>query len=78
MMEAVVLVDSIEKAKKFVSIAERFDEKMDLISDGHALDAKSIMGIFNINLSRPFTLRIYESGEKAENIIEAFREYIVG
>lgn len=77
MMETMVLLDSIGKVKKFVSIAEKFDEKMDLICGRNTFNAKSIICVFNMDLARPFTLRIYGNGRNTENIMEALREYIV-
>lgn len=77
MSEIVILLDSVEKVKKFVSITTKFESEMDLVSGRYIIDAKSIMGIFSTNLSKPIILRIYEEGEKAEDIIKALEEYVV-
>lgn len=77
MSETVISLDSVEKVKKFVSAATEFNSEMDLVSDRYVIDAKSIRGIFSMNLSKPMILRIYEKGEKAEDIMKALEEYVV-
>lgn len=77
MREKVILLDSIEKVKKFVSITTKFESEIDLVSGRYIIDAKSIMGIFSTNLSKPIILRIHEEGEKAEDIVKALEEYVV-
>lgn len=77
MSEIVILLDSIEKVKKFVSITTRFELDLDLVSGRYVIDAKSIMGIFSTNLSKSIILRIHEEGEKAEEVITALKEFIV-
>ena len=78
MREIIILLDSIEKVKKFVSITTKFESEFDLVSGRYVIDAKSIMGIFSIDLSKPIILRIYEEGEEAENVIKALEEYVIG
>ena len=78
MREIIILLDSIETVKKFVSITTKFESEFDLVSGRYVIDAKSIMGIFSIDLSKPIILRIYEEGEKAENVIKALEEYVIG
>lgn len=77
MREIIILLDSIEKVKKFVSITTKFESEFDLVSGRYVIDAKSIMGIFSIDLSKPIILRIYEEGERAENVIKALEEYMI-
>lgn len=77
MSEIVILLDSIEKVKSFVSITAKLESELDIVSGRYIIDAKSIMGIFSINLSKPIILRIHEEGEKAEEIIKALEEYVV-
>lgn len=48
-----------ENVKSFVSIVSRYSYDMDLRAGRHVVDAKSILGIFSLDLSRPITLEIY-------------------
>ena len=76
MREIEISLDSIDKVKNFVSITTKFDAEIDLASGRYIIDAKSIMGIFSIDLSKPIRLRIHEGRENADDIINALSEYI--
>ena len=54
-----VLLGTINDVKDFVNTVIRFDFDVDLISGRYAVDAKSIMGIFSLDLSKPITLNIH-------------------
>lgn len=47
-----------ENVKTFVNIVNRFDFDMDLRSGRHVVDAKSILGIFSLDLSKPISLEV--------------------
>ncbi len=48
-----------ESVKRFVNIMNKYDFDMDLRAGRHVVDAKSILGIFSLDLSKPITLDIY-------------------
>lgn len=77
MTETEVLLNNIDKVKSFVAAVSKFDTDMDLVSGRYTIDAKSIMGIFSMDLSKPIVLKIYEDGDKAAEILKALKEYIV-
>ena len=77
MTETVVLLDDVDKIKSFVVDTAKFEADMDLVSGRYVIDAKSIMGIFSMDLSKPIVLKIYEDGDKAEEILKALKEYMV-
>ena len=54
-----VCLDSIDKVKGFVNDISRFNTDFDLISGRYAIDAKSIMGIFSLDLSKPLTMEVH-------------------
>lgn len=56
-----VILNSIEAVKNFVQAVENTDSKLELVSGRYVIDAKSIMGIFSLDLTRPIELRS-ESG----------------
>lgn len=76
MSEVTILLNEIDKVKSFVNVTIKFDADMDLISGRYIIDAKSIMGIFSMDLSKPVVLKIHEEGEKAEEIVKALEEYV--
>ena len=71
-----VCLDSIDKVRGFVNDISRFNTDFDLISGRYVIDAKSIMGIFSLDLSKPIELTIHESDEMDE-ILKIIQPYIV-
>ncbi len=72
-----IRLQSIEEVKKFVSIMAQFNGYFDLISGKYIVDAKSVMGIFSMDLSRTLELRILETNEQESAIRCALEHYIV-
>lgn len=48
-----------EEVKSFVNIVNRYPYDMDLRAGRHVVDAKSILGIFSLDLSKPIVLEVY-------------------
>ena len=76
MKTVMISLNSIDKVKSFVNDISRFDYDFDLISGRYVIDAKSIMGIFSLDLSKPIELNIHAE-EEADAVIEAPKPYIV-
>ena len=51
--------DTLAKVKSFVNEVTKFDNEFDLVSGRYVVDAKSIMGIFSLDLTKPITLNIH-------------------
>lgn len=58
MHTATIMLSSIEAVKKFVNITNRYDFPINLTTDKYKIDAKSIMGVFSLDLSKPVTIQI--------------------
>ena len=71
-----ISLNSIDKVKSFVNDLTKFDTDFDLISGRYVIDAKSIMGIFSLDLSRPIDLNIHAE-VAAEEILTVLAPYIV-
>ena len=71
-----ISLNSIDKVKTFVNEINRFEAEFDLVSGRYVIDAKSIMGIFSLDLSKPIELNIH-SDNGAEDILEVLAPYIV-
>lgn len=67
----VVNLNSIEKVKAFVNKVTKFDEDLDLIRDRYVIDAKSIMGIFSLDLIKPIDLVVHTDDMDRFNIIKS-------
>lgn len=71
-----VILPTVDKVKEFVSLASKQDCDLDLVSGRHVIDAKSIMGVFSLDLSKPIDFVIHLDGEerdKMEVVFENFR-----
>lgn len=71
-----ISLNSIDKVKSFVNDLTRFDVDFDLVSGRYVIDAKSIMGIFSLDLSKPIDLAIH-SGDNTDEILEVIKPYLV-
>ena len=77
-MKAVdISLNSIEKVKTFVNLINRFDYDFDLVSGRYVIDAKSIMGIFSLDLSKPITLNIHADDANVEEVMSQLAPYMV-
>jgi phosphotransferase system HPr-like phosphotransfer protein len=78
MKTANVLLGTINDVKEFVNIVAGYDFDADLVSGRYAVDAKSIMGIFSLDLSKPITLNIHsENDAEAEKFLAAVSKFKV-
>ena len=71
-----ISLNSIDKVKSFVNNISKFNSDFDLVSGRYVIDAKSIMGIFSLDLSKPITLSVHSDTE-TEEILEALKPYLV-
>ncbi len=54
-------LNSYSKTKNFISSVSKFDEDIDLISGRYVIDAKSVMGLFTLDLSKDIIVKIHTS-----------------
>jgi phosphotransferase system HPr-like phosphotransfer protein len=73
-----ISLNSIDKVKSFVNDLMKFDTDFDLVSGRYVVDAKSIMGIFSLDLSKPIELNIQaDEGPELDKILAALAPYII-
>lgn len=75
MQEIQISLKSINDVKQFVQTLTMFDGEFELISGKYIVDAKSILGLFSVDLSKPVTLRIEVTDSKLEDILNAISKY---
>ena len=68
--------DTLAKVKSFVNEVTKFDNEFDLVSGRYVVDAKSIMGIFSLDLSKPITLNIH-TDENVDKILDTLKDYLI-
>ena len=72
-----ISLNSIDKVKSFVNAITQYEYDFDLISGRYVIDAKSIMGIFSLDLSKPIDLAIHADGDALQTVLDVLAPYIV-
>jgi phosphotransferase system HPr-like phosphotransfer protein len=76
MQTITVKLDTVQKVKGFVNTVAPLEGDIDLAGERYVVDAKSIMGIFSLDLSKPLTLTIHNPAT-AERLVPLMAEYTV-
>lgn len=71
-----ISLNSIDKVKNFVNIITAFDGDFDLSSDRYVVDAKSIMGIFSLDLGKTLRLDVRDENQ-VDAITEKLKDFVV-
>ena len=71
-----VSLSSIDKVKAFVNDISGFQADFDLVAGRYVIDAKSIMGIFSLDLSKPIELDIYGK-DNLDEVVAALKLFEV-
>lgn len=67
-----IKINTIEKVKDFVNLVSTYDSSFDLLEGRYIIDAKSIMGVFSMNLAKPLVMQIHDDSVD----INDFKDYI--
>ncbi len=70
-----IRLKTLEDVRNFVNIVTRYDIDIDLSSGRYVVDAKSIMGIFSLDLLSPITLTAHS--ENTEKLFGELAPYII-
>ena len=70
-----IRLDSVEKVKEFVNRIEAYDAEVDLISGRQEVDAKSLLGVFSLDLTRPIRVRVLNNS-KTDQLEELLCRYM--
>ena len=76
MKKVQISLNSIDKVKSFVNDLTKYDYDFDLVSGRYVIDAKSIMGIFSLDLSKPIDLNIH-ADDNMDAILETLKPYLI-
>lgn len=69
-----IVLSSINDVKNFVNIVNKYDFDVDLTSGRYVVDAKSIMGIFSLDLSKPIHVEVHSDDSAA--FVDELKPYI--
>ena len=76
MKTVMISLNSIDKVKSFVNDISKFNFDFDLVSGRYVIDAKSIMGIFSLDLSKPIDLNIHAE-DNVDQIMTVLKPYLI-
>ncbi len=71
-MKLTIRLSDLDDVKRFVDITSRYDEEMSLVSGNHTVDAKSVLGVFAIDLTQPLELICDLEDEALKNDLKPF------
>lgn len=77
MKEYKVLLSSIGDVKEFVGVTNECPFEIDVISGRYAVDAKSIMGIFSLDLEKTLTVTVHGTDKQCEDFMYEIKKFIV-
>jgi phosphotransferase system HPr-like phosphotransfer protein len=77
MKTVMISLNSIDKVKSFVNDISKFNFDFDLVSGRYVIDAKSIMGIFSLDLSKPIELNVHAENENLDAVMEKLKPYLI-
>ncbi|MGN1422323.1 MAG: HPr family phosphocarrier protein [Oscillospiraceae bacterium] len=75
MTNAIIRINTINDVKEFVSIVSKCEYDVDIISGRYAIDAKSIMGIFSLDLSKELELHVHS--DDCQDFLDEIKDFIV-
>ena len=73
--KVMVLLDKITDIKEFVNLVSKCNDDVTIGSGRFAVDAKSIMGLFSLDLSKPLKVEFY--GDIPYEVKEGMKKFIV-
>ena len=77
MKTVIISLNSIDKVKSFVIDFSKFNFDFDLVSGRYVIDAKSIMGIFSLDLSKPIELNVHAENENLDAVMEKLKPDLI-
>ncbi len=69
-------LSSINDVKEFVNLVNKYDFDVDLASGRYIVDAKSIMGIFSLDLSKSIKVEVHSDGAEAQAFVDSISHLI--
>lgn len=63
------------QVKKFVNIVQNYTFDIELKSERYVVDAKSLLGIFSLDLSKPVTVEAHS--DNCDDLMEALKEFAI-
>ena len=71
-----ILLNSMNDVRIFVNIVNKYEFDVDLTSGRYVVDAKSILGIYSLDLSKPIAVNIHADGDSADKFVDEIKDFI--
>ena len=68
-----ISLEMAQRVKEFVSITQNYAYEILLKSGKYVVDAKSILGIFSLDLSQPLVVEVYS--DDCEDLMNALKKF---
>lgn len=72
-----ICLNSFDKIKNFINIADRLDCQFKLVSGSYVIDGKSVLGLFCLDLSKPIEVNIINDSHNLNPYPKEFEKFIV-
>lgn len=72
MHQVYVSLPSAAQVQRFVKTLTPLNGDFELVSDPYVLDARSLMGVFSLDLTKPVLLKIYEASDENLQAVQPF------
>lgn len=76
MITVSIMLDSVEKVQRFVSVISKYSCSFDIESGHSCVDAKSLVGIFSLDISKPLHLIIQDTDSQLEDVLRDIQEFM--
>lgn len=70
-----ITLKSINDVKDFVNTVSKYNFEIDLSSGRYVVDAKSIMGIFSLDLSKPIKVEVHS--DECDELLQQLKPFII-
>ncbi len=77
MTQCKINIGTIEKVQQFVALANACKFEVDLVSGRYVVDAKSIMGVFSLDLTKALQLSVHADADEAADFLDSIKDYVV-
>ena len=77
MKEILVKLSSLEDVRQFVAMTARCPCPLHVVSEDKLPNAKSLIGFFSMDLTKPVTVRVEDEQAEIAPFLSAIRPYLV-
>ncbi len=78
MKKCIIKLNSIDDVKEFCAMTNNCKFDVDVLSGRYAVDAKSIMGIFSLDLTKEVEMVVHADDDESEDFFDGIKKFVVG